>query len=266
MTLYLKDLRIGDCFRFIQDSAPDKKPTYCDTVANRRAPRDLPSTWDAIDIDDLGKSCLLTHLDEPIEILEHYRRSPTPVVLTFGCLRLGDAFEFLYHNGGFASAPPAVLTDFPGNHAFGAPAVWIQCPQNRPDLLGELVRRIPRWDEQDTWVGVPRDNAPKRPLSTPEPVPVPMVPLTLLQQLRIAVIDGITGQACFNRFQWAMCTESLVRTPGGFVSTYGGAGLNEAQVAHARLMWTTVLAERRAQDLARARERVVSVYLDNGEA
>lgn len=255
MTLTTRDIRVGDCFRWIGPTAPDNKPTYADTHKNSKQPADLPIGWDACDVDDKEKNFKwwADHGDIPLEILEHYRRDDNGVILTRGHIEVGECYEYCGIDA-TSSRSFLMVEDMTKVRAADLPDGWTYGDVNRTGNNHKRVRRIPRWDFEGTWRGLPRVDELAKP-----------VIVTPLQGMLEEVCDSLTGADCLKRLEYAMQNESLARPMGSeeVVSTLGGYGMNQAQVRLGRRVWAAKLAElqtaARVQDDAR-KVSVVTCY------
>jgi hypothetical protein len=239
----LNDVRVGECFRFLPDQGYDQKPTYADTHLKKK-PADLPPTWDACDVDD--KDIEIAWWKNggglQVELLEHYSRSVEPKVLTRGCIRVGECFQYL--DG--ALDPGCHVMTASGTKPQEAPSDWIAVSVDYVGRNNQRVRRIPRWDGAKTETSVAL-----------------VVEQTELQRLLDMLVDGRTGRQCFAAFEVAMQTESLCRSGNGFVSTNAdGPGLNIGQCSLAIKIWDLKLAELRAAAKARDAFTSVSILID----
>jgi hypothetical protein len=116
----------------------------------------------------------------------------------------------------------------------------------------QRVRRVPHWDFAGNWCGLPGNDGLTKQRLTP------------LQLLSAQECDGLTGEMCLQRLEYAMQNESLARPMGsaGMVSTLGSWGLTEPQVALGRLVWGAKLAELQMQAYTEAKSREVSIVVD----
>lgn len=256
--MILNDVRVGDCFRFANpDENEDTKyrgPTYADTKRRGSGlPKGLPEGWDATDVDDQRDhpEWWEDNGEREIELLEHYSRSPEPVALTRAMIKVGEAFEHLDVPG-----EKVVMAAPPIDWGQDLPKGWKLGNVTNQVATSKLVRRIPRWDHVGAWAGIPRPDAPAKPIVA-----------SPLADLLAETCGGLTGEECLRRLELAMQTESLARSWAGstdMVSTFG-EGLDHRQVALARHVWSAKLAalsaDARRRDVARA--VVVLVDIDD---
>lgn len=268
MTLTLKDLCVGDCFR-CTDGKLDDLPTYADTQENSGRPNDLPKEWDACNVDDKNnsecKDWWRRYRDAAVELLEHYIiTSGEPVVLKRKHIRPGECFMYLDRDSPYYMV--ANLADAADRFPIG----WIAAT---PDAGADeaLVRRIPRWDHAGKWTGLPvarratgqPTDAPSRTMTVTKVVSNPIT-VTKLDLALAEKANGMTGAECLRRLELAMRHESLARPRHdvtSLVSTYA-EGLDIGQVELGKKVWSLMIADRRRKDIALAKTREVTVLVD----
>lgn len=256
MPLKLKDVRVGDCFRYLDDTLNEGAVAYyADTRRNPVRPNDLPPGWGASDVDDQGTypDWWRDNGDDPVELLEHYTRAPKPEVLRRVHIRVGECFQYIGK-----SSLIEMVDDWERYPRHKLPTCWWIAEVGRCDLAHARVRRIPHWTHVGAWTGLP----PRNVLAEPSVV----APAGVFTE----EADGLTGAECLARLEKAMQTESLCvvvnRAPArSFVSTHGEASLTEAQVCLGRRAWAAKLAELQAKARATDAARAVSVVTDSGD-
>lgn len=247
-TIKMNEVRVGDCFRFVEE--PDCKPHYGDTIEHRAAPDDLPDAWNSLDIDDKDKALRWwgNNGEKLVELLEHYNRSPQPVVLTRGHILVGECFEYL----DWPSEKVLMVEEQGKWSKHTLPTGWKIAPIS--SIQHKPVRRIPHWNHVGEWRGLPPGDVMAE--------PVVGTPLTYLLAEKSGDLDGAE---CLRRLELAMQTESLARPRHdlpAMVSTYA-EGLDAEQVALGLKVWTATLADKRAQAAALAKAREVVIVVDS---
>lgn len=263
MTLTLNDVRMGDCFRFIDEGikAFDGRPTVT-TSCNESRPNDLMISWDALDVDDKThvtggcKTWWEKNGHYPVELLEHYTRSSVPVVLTRSLIRVGECFQYLGDQDRDADLKILMVADYPQ---------WVPIPVGwRISSFAEkrgndlLVRRIPHWGDSETWRGIPQGSVPVKTAVEASAT------ATKLQKLLKETCNDLTGAECLRRLERAMQTESLARPrtdSPNMVSTFH-EGLDQQQVVLARSVWAAKLAVLSAASKAIDDSHAVSIVVD----
>ncbi len=246
-----REVRVGECFRYVDSEFGEGKAWYADTKKNERPA--LPDGWDVMDVDDKAecKTWWREHGDLEVEILEHYRLSPEPTVLTRGHIQVGECYQYVETSVEArqeAGGEKVIMLQSTGTWPrLPLPPGW------RIGLISEKkmnhlpVRRVPHWERESEEVAI--DVPAKLPVGTP------------LEQLLAEVVDEVTGSVCYTRLLVALRTESLCRRATGFVSTHGDAPLNEAQYVLATKVWEAKRDELRAATRARETPATILVQM-----
>ncbi len=143
--LTLKDIRLGDCWRFTGPDAPDHRANFTTRMTDP-APKGLPKGWDDYGVDDPPnkQTYWRMHKDKAVELLEHYSThpTPTPIKLTRRDLQPGDCFE--YAEPVSEESGPRIVEGRDVSLA-GMPGTW-NLSTKTSARMDAPVRRIPRWD------------------------------------------------------------------------------------------------------------------------
>ncbi len=253
----LRDLNLGDCWRYVSGS--DRRPGVT-THGDDPSPTDLPEGWDDYGLDPECEY-FQNNANRKVELLEHYRDSPSPrpLELKRRDLRPGDCFQYLDNSADInecISVPHIV--DGRNVSYLGKPPDWLVSTEGSArGRMDSPVRRIPKWDQPF--------------VANPGPVILPCV--DPFKHLRDAIfvlekkhVDGLNGKECLWRYENGQRNESIAHNGVGLVCTHHEYALNTAQIEHAQDLWAAKLklktAEKAAEDAERQRLRVVCDYQD----
>jgi hypothetical protein len=255
----LKDLIIGDCWRYI--SGTDRRPGIT-TDSDAPSPTDLPEGWDDYGLDPECEY-FQNNANRKVELLEHYRDSPSPrpLELKRRDLRPGDCFQYLDDDEiipGVASISCPHIVDGRNVSYLHKPSDWlVSTDGSARQRMDSPVRRIPKWDQPF--------------VANPGPVILPCIdPFKHLHDAIFVLekkhVDGLNGKECLWRYENGQRNESIAHNGVGLVCTHGDYALNTAQIEHAQALWSAKLklktAEKAAEDAERERMRVVCDDVD----
>jgi hypothetical protein len=249
----MKDVagKAGVCWRYADQDAPDHDPTYNKMPGESDETPERWSTWDVEGPDEEPSSYAKENGHRRVELLEHFSTHPTPTLLK------NQGFDVKY----ITVRTNEVRT---GQWYLGIWAVSDEATNVCRGLNnGKLHARgyhSSHGPIQDGGFAIVLVNTMGKTPQLPAAVIRSCVdPIDKLLKQRV---DGMAGAICFTNYEGAQRTESLCRTPHGFVSTNAEFPLNEGQCALAQEIWPYALRLRFARAEHQERHRVVCDDVD----
>lgn len=232
MTMTLRDVKHGMCWRFTAPDAEDHRPSYSTTPDERRLERlhfPKPCHWDEHHLDDHDEFNN-KHANQPIQLLQHYSVAPEgKPIEDFEAVPASKVRTGQWYLGGTWKEVAAKTVASSLNrlevktHTYASSCGPSNCPG------WAVVRTMP---VKSTAASEPVVRSCIDPLDKA---------LDALTALRIEMCGGVNGIECMWRYEYAQAHEQLARTATGFVSTNSEYPMDEAQVALARKVWSAEL-------------------------
>lgn len=232
-----KDLKAGDCWRFLVGG--DKVPTYTYDDRIGSPPKDRPDEWDYDDLPDYPE-----WMDQPVVMMEHYSDYPEGIdrPIYFIVVPTHEVAKGMWCVGTWSNRGAAENVAMEANDDI----------HHLDNCYRGSVKVGPL--DEDGWVVV--DRADWRRLVRKE-APVLAQPSGEVAVLGASKSGDLTGWGCLRRYELAMQAESMAKVGDGYVSTHGEHALDAAQTELARRMWALVLADKVAEQKRKEQLRVV---------